>query len=276
MKNITKKLFAISLALITALLCIVPAFALDTCETCNATFNDAVAYAMHQKICKELHEGEEILFYCSYCNENFTTKAAFLNHINNNHRMEAAIEKTGSTNTCEYCQGTFNKENAFNNHIQTCVKTYECNRCGVSFINSQACNVHQLLCSVSQDTKITLTIKNKPGSAKTVNYGDKVRIEAVLDKEVSSGCYIGFTVTGEGAKITAETSDGHYYCYVEATGSGSATVTAKLYLSDGTVVKNLNGEDVADSQQFTMKAGFFQKIISFFKDLFGANRVTVQ
>ena len=276
MKKITKRLVSVSLALIMALFCIAPAFALDTCETCNATFNDALAYAMHQKICKELHETDEILFYCSFCNENFTTKAAFLNHTNNNHKLDAAIEKTGSTNTCEYCQSTFNKENAFNNHIQTCVTTYECNRCGDSFVNSFDCNTHQFLCSISQDTKITLTIKNKPGNAKTVNYGDKVRIEAVIDKEVSSGCYIGFTVTGEGAKITTETLDGHYYCYVEGTGSGSATVTAKLYLSDGTVVKNLNGEDVADSQDFTMKAGFIQKIISFFKDLFGMNRVTVQ
>lgn len=276
MKNITKRLVSVSLALIMALFCFAPAFALDTCETCKATFNDAVAYAIHQKVCKELHESDAILFYCSYCNENFTTKAAFLNHINNNHKLEAAVEKTGSTNTCEYCQNTFNKENAFNNHIQTCVTTYECNRCGVSFIDNYSATFHQLGCTISQDTKITLTIQNKPGSAKTVNYGDKVRIEAVIDKEVSSGCYIGFTVTGEGAKITTETLDGHYYCYVEATGSGSATVTAKLYYSDGTVVKNLNGEEVADSQEFTMRAGFIQKIISFIKNIFGFDRVTVQ
>lgn len=273
MKNITKKLLSISLALIMALFCFAPAFAADTCSICNATFSDIGAYGMHEKICKELHESDAIVFYCSYCNEQYATKTALQNHIDKNHKL--TFENKGNTNTCAYCKATFDKENAFNNHIQTCITTYECNNCGKSFINNYTASIHQMGCTFVADTTYTLVIKNK-SNGKTVNYGDTVRIEAVVDKGVPSGCSIVYELTGSGASVETETTaDGHYYCYVKAIGSGTATVTAKLCYSNGDVVVSY-GNDVADSQDFTMKAGFFQKIISFFKDLFGANRVTVQ
>ncbi|MDY6016304.1 MAG: C2H2-type zinc finger protein [Oscillospiraceae bacterium] len=273
MKKITKRLVSVSLALIMALFCIAPAFATDTCSICEATFSDIGAYAMHEKICKELHGGDAIVFYCSYCNEQYATKAALQNHLDKSHKL--TIEKKGNANTCAYCNATFDKENAFNNHIQTCITTYECNNCGKSFINNYVASVHQMGCTFVADTTYTLTIQNK-SNGKTVNYGDTVRIEAVVDKGVPSGCSIVYELSGSGASIETETtSDGHYYCYVKATGSGTATVTAKLCYSNGDVVVSY-GNDVADSQDFTMKAGFIQKIISFFKDLFGMNRVTVQ
>ena len=58
MKKITKRLVSVSLALIMALFCFAPAFAADTCSICEATFSDIGAYAMHEKICQELHEGD--------------------------------------------------------------------------------------------------------------------------------------------------------------------------------------------------------------------------
>ncbi|MGN0541875.1 MAG: C2H2-type zinc finger protein [Acutalibacteraceae bacterium] len=279
MKNITKKLLSISLALIMALFCFAPAFAASVCEDCQAAFDGADAYTRHQKICGELNGVDKIIFCCSYCGKDFATKATFQKHLDSEHKLE--FEKSTNENTCPYCNGKFSKENAYNNHIQLCCNpTYECEVCGVSFTNKDAAYWHEKLCAVAKEVTIVVSIQNKPDGAKTVNYGDKVRIEAVADKELPSNCFIDFSVAGSGAAIVRGIAEGKYYCYVEATGSGSATVTAKLYIknSDGTVsvVKDLNGDEISDSQQFTMKAGFFQKIISFFKDLFGANRVTVQ
>ena len=58
--------------------------------------------------------------------------------------------------------------------------------------------------------------------------------------------------------------------------NGSVWVTAKLVNADGTVVKDIDGKEISDSQAVTAKSGFFQKLISFFKDLFRLNRTVIQ
>ena len=57
---------------------------------------------------------------------------------------------------------------------------------------------------------------------------------------------------------------------------GTKIVTVKLVDSNGVVYQNANGDEIADSETVTINSGFFQKIISFFKNLFGMNRTVVQ
>lgn len=54
-------------------------------------------------------------------------------------------------------------------------------------------------------------------------------------------------------------------CKISPSSSGDTTFTATVYDADGNTVS-------ADEQTMTSKAGFFQKIIAFFKKLFGLTK----
>ena len=58
--------------------------------------------------------------------------------------------------------------------------------------------------------------------------------------------------------------------------SGTKTIEVKLVDSNGNAIKNASGNEISDSEKVSVNAGFFQKLISFFKNLFGANRTVVQ
>ena len=58
--------------------------------------------------------------------------------------------------------------------------------------------------------------------------------------------------------------------------SGTKTVEVKIVDSNGNVLKNSSGNEIFDSEEVTVKGGFFQKIISFFKNLFRINRTIIQ
>lgn len=109
----------------------------------------------------------------------------------------------------------------------------------------------------------TVKIKNNPGS-KTINYGETLRL------------------TAETANLPA---DAKLYWYVNDVKKGEGT-TFDVSLESGSVdvkvkVADKNGNDysdteISDSQKVSVNSGFFQKIISFFKNLFGANRTVIQ
>ena len=58
--------------------------------------------------------------------------------------------------------------------------------------------------------------------------------------------------------------------------SGTKIITVKLVDENGVSYQNSDGKEISDSENVTVKGGFFQKIISFFKNLFGMNRTVVQ
>lgn len=62
-------------------------------------------------------------------------------------------------------------------------------------------------------------------------------------------------------------------CGVKSVSKGSATITARVIDKNGNAVKNANGNEITASQQLTSKAGFFQKLVAFFKKLFGSNMI---
>ena len=53
-------------------------------------------------------------------------------------------------------------------------------------------------------------------------------------------------------------------------------VEVKLVDENGVVYQDTNGSEISDSENVTVNNGFFQKIISFFKNLFGMNRIVIQ
>ena len=112
----------------------------------------------------------------------------------------------------------------------------------------------------------TVAIRNNPGT-KTVNYGDGIFFRAVTT-DLPSDAQIKWYVNG------AEKATGELFSYSDI--KSNSTVTVKLTNADGTPIKNADGEEISDSETINVKAGFFQKLASFFKNLFGIGRIAVQ
>lgn len=112
----------------------------------------------------------------------------------------------------------------------------------------------------------TLKIRNNP-STKTINYGDILRLTAETANQPDN-TYVWWYVDGikSGEGNTFEVSPE----------SGSVEITVKLVDANGDIVIDKNGNEVYDLQTVTVKSGFFQKLISFFKNLFNINRTVFQ
>lgn len=111
-----------------------------------------------------------------------------------------------------------------------------------------------------------LKIKNNPGT-KTINYGELLRLTAeVTDKPENTMIwwYVNGSKKGEGETFEISPQ------------SGSVTITAKLVDTNGNAILNSQGNEISDSETVTVNSGFFQKLISFFKNLFGINRTVIQ
>ncbi len=148
--------------------------------------------------------------------------------------------------------------------------TYTC-ECGETFDNISDYNNHlaeeQARKEYEQALKaVRVSIKNNPGTA-TIKYGETIKLTAVVDKPVD-GIKVIWFVDGE-AVAEGETFELTFK-------EGSKTVEVKIADANGTVVTNEAGEEIADSETVKVKAGFFQKLISFFKNLFRMNRVVTQ
>ncbi len=111
-----------------------------------------------------------------------------------------------------------------------------------------------------------LKIRNNPVT-KTINYGETLKLTAeILNKPKTSVIwwYVNEVKTAEGETFEISLE------------SGSVEVTAKLVNAAGTIITDKDGNEISDSQTISVKSGFLQKLISFFKNLFGFNRTVVQ
>ena len=130
-----------------------------------------------------------------------------------------------------------------------------------SFVSGNICS-----CGYMRVINATLSIKNNTGS-KTINYGETLKLTAIVtDKPADAKIYwyVDGVKKGEG-----ET-------FIVSFESGTKTVEVKLVDENGNTLKNASDKEIIDSEEITVKAGFFQKLISFFKNLFGMNRTVVQ
>lgn len=120
---------------------------------------------------------------------------------------------------------------------------------------------------INGDEKVyTVLINNNTGS-KTINYGETLRLTTVttnMPTDAKIYWYVDGVKKGEGETFNVSFEN------------GTKTVEVKLVDADGNVLKNASGNEISDSEEVTVKAGFFRKLISFFKNLFGANRTVVQ
>lgn len=118
----------------------------------------------------------------------------------------------------------------------------------------------------SYENKPTLKIQNNP-ETKTINFGEILRLTAIVsDKPENTTIwwYANGAKIGEGEIIEVSPKD------------GSIVVTAKLVDINGEPVLDENSDEITDSQTVSVNSSFFQRIISFFKNLFGINRTVIQ
>ena len=115
-------------------------------------------------------------------------------------------------------------------------------------------------------TKISI---NTP-SVTTVSYGFTLNLHANVT-DLPEGARVVWSMDGSGFELIPS-ADG-MTCGVKSVSKGSATITAKVVDKNGNAVKNANGNEITASQQLTSKAGFFQKLVAFFKKLFGSNMI---
>lgn len=107
-------------------------------------------------------------------------------------------------------------------------------------------------------------VKMKTPSQTSINYGDSIVLHAEV-KNLPEGAELVWSANNENFKIVSTSVDG-LSCTVTPQTSGDTLFTVTVIDKDGNELGN-------DEQRMTSKAGFFQKIIAFFKKLFGLTKI---
>ena len=97
-------------------------------------------------------------------------------------------------------------------------------------------------------------------STTTIRHKDGIKLHATVEGTAPKGSYIEWTASNSNFK-TEEINDGNSLQIVSDK-NGNTTFTATLYSEDGEVL-------ATDTIEMKSKAGFFDKISSFFRLLFG-------
>lgn len=272
MKKTFRIITAVALAAMMVVLTMSTAFAFTSCTKCGRIFENESDYSTHTKICGVGKNTDPITYYCGYCEAVFQTKDLLSAHIDGC-KLKPATPQKGNNNTCPDCLQSFDVEAEYNNHIQLCKKVYPCSKCGKEFKSQSVVSFHKISCTFNpSEVKIEISIKNYTESAE-INYGDVLVLTAET-KNLPSGAYVDWKADSDAVKL--EPSADGKTCKVEAVGDGTVKVMARVVDANGNAVKSLSGEEIYAIQSIKVNGNFFQKIISFFKNLFKIDRITVQ
>ncbi len=116
------------------------------------------------------------------------------------------------------------------------------------------------------DSSVTDKLLVSTPSQTTVSYGDSIVLHMDSSK-IPEGGRVEWYPSNKNFSHSVS-SDGTT-CTITPSKSGDTTFTAVVYDAEGNIVS-------ADEQKMTSKAGFFDKLIAFFKKLFGATKVIPQ
>ncbi len=109
-------------------------------------------------------------------------------------------------------------------------------------------------------------VEIKTPSQTEISYGDKIVLHMYVD--LPSGAKVVWSADNDNFSYSVS-ADGKT-CTISPEKSGDTTFTAKVVDKNGNVISE------EYNQTMTSNAGFFQKIIAFFKGLFGMNKVIPQ
>ena len=149
--------------------------------------------------------------------------------------------------------------------------TNTCPNCGKVFTSEKEYNAHLGSCKSEPTTKpsepVTNPVKKEDvigtPSQTEIKYGDSIVLHADVDK-IPEGAKIVWTA--DNSNFTYTVSADGTTCTVSPAANGTTTFTVTVVDERGNVISS-------DTQTMTAKAGFFQKLIAFFKKLFGLTKV---
>ncbi|MBQ3603190.1 MAG: hypothetical protein IJA02_05085 [Clostridia bacterium] len=120
-----------------------------------------------------------------------------------------------------------------------------------------------------------ITVKILTPSTTTINYGDTLILHANLgETALPEGYSILWTVEGTGVNIRP--SEDGMTCEVTSVQKGDVTVKATVVDENGEAITDADGNEITASQQLKSNVTFWQKIVSFFKNLFRISRIILQ
>lgn len=142
-------------------------------------------------------------------------------------------------------------------------KSYICPDCGNEILGEAEINAH-----IASEARMKATVKIRNNNEdKTINYGETLRLTASAMAKPADAAIVWYV---DGVKAAeGETFDLSFE-------SGTKTVEVKLVDINGNILKNSAGNEISDSERVTVNSGFFQKLISFFKNLFRIDRTVIQ
>lgn len=141
-----------------------------------------------------------------------------------------------------------------------------CTQCGKVFDNSDAYNSH-IAGHATENPSYNFTMKIRIPSITTISYGDSIILHADVTGTLPAGASIKWEASN--GNFAMDVSSDGTTCKISPKSSGDTTFTATVYDEKGNVIGS-------DTQTMTSKAGFFDKIIAFFKKLFGLTKVIQQ
>ena len=108
------------------------------------------------------------------------------------------------------------------------------------------------------------SVEIRKPSQTEIKYGDSIILHADVEN-MPEGAYIEWSADNSNFKIVSYSAD-RSGCTVTPDATGTTEITATVYDKDG-------NEIGSDTQTMTAKAGLWQKIVAFFKKLFGMTKV---
>ena len=129
----------------------------------------------------------------------------------------------------------------------------------------QKCTVCKAVVNEQSIPKLELpaSIEIKAPSTTSITYGDSIILHAEVTNLPKGGKIVW---SADNANFTYTVSEDGTTCTISPAASGTTTFTV--------TVVDASGEEISsDTQTMTSNAGFFQKIIAFFKKLFGLTKV---
>ncbi len=121
---------------------------------------------------------------------------------------------------------------------------------------------------IPEDNKII----NAP-STTTVKYGDTLVLHSGVEK-LPEGMKIEWQA--DSTAVTLIPGKDTLTCEVVSVEKAEVTITAIITDAEGNPVLDENGNEIVTEQTITSKVNFWLKIVSFFKNLFGMNRIIEQ
>lgn len=228
------------------------------CNNCSATrYSTDIAKKEHTPVedaavtatCTE--DGLTAGSHCSECGTVITAQKIVnaTGHKYTSQATDATCTAAGKTvYTCSVCRNSYSETIPAKGHAD---KNNDgiCDICGLR---------------IKPISNIRLTLRIEPSA--TINYGETAVIY-VTNTDLPAGTQLVWTISGNGVNITPS-ADG-MSCTVKSTDNGTATVTVTAYDKNGNILKSDTGRIISASQAIISKASFIQKVVAFFRNLFG-------